>query len=47
MSSQKKVLVPGGTGAMGVYLVPELLKMGYKVDVVSLDDRESDNESLS
>lgn len=46
MSSQKKVLVPGGTGAMGVYLVPELLKMGYKVDVVSLDDRESDNESL-
>ena len=46
MSSQKKVLVPGGTGAMGVYLVPELLKMGYKVDVVSLDDHESDNESL-
>ena len=30
---KKKVLVPGGTGAMGVYLVPELLKMGYQVDV--------------
>lgn len=28
---QKKILVLGGTGAMGVYLVPELLKMGYQV----------------
>ena len=25
---QKKVLVLGGTGAMGVYVVPELLEMG-------------------
>ena len=36
--SKKKVLVPGGTGAMGVYLIPELLHLGYAVDVVSLDD---------
>ncbi len=42
----KKVLVLGGTGAMGVYLVPELLKRGYYVDVVSLDKIESDNERL-
>ncbi|MDF2925570.1 MAG: epimerase [Paenibacillaceae bacterium] len=33
----KRILVLGGTGAMGVYLVPELAAMGYKVDVVSLD----------
>lgn len=42
----KKILVPGGTGAMGVYLVPELLGLGYKVDVVSLDECESDNPDL-
>ncbi|MDY5940975.1 MAG: NAD-dependent epimerase/dehydratase family protein [Eubacteriales bacterium] len=46
MSEKKTVLVPGGTGAMGVYLVPELLKLGYKVDVVSLDDCNSDNPDL-
>ncbi len=42
----KKVLVLGATGAMGVYLVPELLKMGYQVDGVSIDDAHSDNENL-
>ena len=26
MENQKKILVLGGTGAMGVYLVPELLR---------------------
>ena len=34
----KKILVIGGTGAMGTYLVPELAKMGNRVDVVSLDN---------
>lgn len=33
----KKVLVLGGTGAMGQYLVPMLAEMNYQVDVVSLD----------
>lgn len=42
----KKVLVVGGTGAMGVYLVPELLRMGYQVDVLSLDAGISDNPNL-
>ncbi len=42
----KTVLVLGATGTMGRYLVPELLKMGYKVDAVSLDDETSDNENL-
>ena len=46
MAKQRKILVPGGTGAMGVYLVPELLRMGYSVDVVSLDDRVSFSPSL-
>lgn len=42
----KKVLVIGGTGAMGVYLVPELLSLGYAVDVLSLDERTSDTPHL-
>ena len=37
----KKVLVLGGTGAMGRYLVPILAEMDYQVDVVSLDDTAS------
>ena len=43
----KKVLVLGGTGAMGVYLVPELASMGYKVDVVSLDNVVSQNSQIT
>ena len=42
----KKVLVLGGTGAMGVYLVPKLVERGYAVDVVSLDEIESQNPNL-
>ena len=38
----KKILVLGGTGAMGSYLVPELAKAGYQVDVVSLDKGTSE-----
>ncbi len=37
---KKRVLVLGGTGAMGIYLVPYLAEMGYDVTVVSLDDCE-------
>ena len=33
----KKVLVLGSSGAMGRYLVPELVKLGYAVTGVSLD----------
>lgn len=43
----KKVLVLGGTGAMGKYLVPELILEGYRVDVVALDDVISDNPMLN
>lgn len=46
MSRSKRVLLLGGTGAMGVYLVPELLKLGYEVYVTSRSSRTSDNGSL-
>lgn len=46
MKDQKKVLILGGTGAMGTYLVPELLRMGCQVHVVSLDDRVSNDPQL-
>ena len=34
----KNVLVIGATGAMGRYLVPELINMGYKVSAIGLDE---------
>ena len=43
---KKKILLLGGTGAMGVYLAPELLSMGYEVDVVSLDNLKSEIPEL-
>jgi nucleoside-diphosphate-sugar epimerase len=39
--NSKKILVMGGTGAMGVYQVPELIEMDYQVDVVSLNKIEN------
>jgi len=35
----KKVLVLGATGAMGRYLIPELVKLGYAVTGVGLDEK--------
>lgn len=46
MENGKSVLVMGGTGAMGVYLVPELIRVGYKVDVTTRRHIESDTEGL-
>lgn len=43
----KKILVLGASGAMAHYLIPELLKMGYSVHGVSLDELESDNPNLT
>lgn len=43
---QKKALLIGGTGALGHYLTPALLEMGYKVDVVSLESMISNNPNL-
>ncbi len=41
-----RILVLGGTGAFGTYLVGELLAAGNRVDVVSLDDVVSGDERL-
>jgi nucleoside-diphosphate-sugar epimerase len=43
----RTALVLGGTGAMGVYLVPELAALGYDVRVVSLDEVVSDHPRIS
>lgn len=41
----KKVLVIGGTGAMGTYLVPKLVERGYKVDVIANDEVLPENKA--
>lgn len=43
----KKVLVLGGTGAMGRYAVPELLRLGFHVDVVALDTLPAESEHVT
>lgn len=35
----KKALLLGGTGAMGVYLAPELIKSGFRVDITTRSNR--------
>lgn len=42
----KKILVLGGTGALGVYLVEALVKAKEQVDVISLDEKTSANPLL-
>ena len=39
----KKVIVLGATGAMGRYVVPELVKRGFYVDAVTLDDVDNNS----
>ena len=43
----KKIMLLGGSGALGSYLTPMLLDMGYRVHVVSLDELQSGNENLT
>ena len=43
----KKIMLLGGSGALGSYLTPELLNMGYQVHVVSLDTLHSDGPKLT
>jgi nucleoside-diphosphate-sugar epimerase len=42
-----KVLILGGTGAMGVYLVPEMLRKGCEVHVTSRSARTANDPKLS
>ncbi|MBE6611724.1 MAG: NAD-dependent epimerase/dehydratase family protein [Ruminococcaceae bacterium] len=43
---KKKVLVIGATGALGSYVVPELLELGFAVDGITLDEVSSDHPDL-
>lgn len=47
LTDKKRILILGATGAMAVYLIPKLIKNGYIVDGVSLEDVESDNKNLT
>jgi len=42
-----KVLLLGGTGAMGVYLAPELINLGFDVFITSRSARKSDSNKLT
>lgn len=44
--SKQKILVLGGTGAMGKYVVPLLAQKGYLVDVYSMDEVKSDDPNI-
>ena len=44
---QKRILVLGGTGAMGVYLIPKLRERGFCVTCVSFDDVKSGDPDLT
>ena len=43
----QKIMLLGGSGALGSYLAPELLKMGYRVHIVSLDALSSEDPRLT
>ena len=43
---KKKVLLVGGTGAMGVYLAPELAALGYEVYITTRKERDSHDPSI-
>ena len=42
----KKILLLGGTGAMGVYLAPILAELGYEVYITSRKDQVSENSKI-
>lgn len=41
---EKQILIIGGTGAIGTYTIEELVKLGYQMDVITLDPLESTNQ---
>lgn len=46
MEDKKKILMLGGTGAMGMYLAPEMIKLGYKVYITSRKEHESTEDMI-
>lgn len=43
---EQRILILGGTGVMGSYLVPELLRRGYRVDAVCRHSMKSNDARL-
>lgn len=43
---KKRVLMLGGTGAMGMYLAPEMIKLGYQVYITSRKEHESTEDMV-
>ncbi len=43
----KKVLLIGGGGTLGTYTAEELLRLGHSVDIICLEEKTLDNESLT
>lgn len=43
---KKKILMLGGTGAMGMYLAPEMIKLGYQVYITSRKEHESTEDMV-
>ena len=46
MQKNKKVLLIGGGGTLGSYTGKELLRLGFSVDVICLEDRKTQNPQL-
>ena len=46
MQKKKKILMLGGTGAMGIYMVPEMLKLGYQVYITSRKEHKSTEDVI-
>ena len=46
MQKNKKVLLIGGGGTLGSYTGKELLRLGFSVDVICLEDRKTQNPRL-
>jgi len=44
---KKKVLLIGGGGTLGTYTAEELLRLGHSVDVICLEDKESQDSNLT
>lgn len=45
--TKKRALLLGGTGALGVYLAPQMVKDGFEVHVTSRRDRVSSTEGIT
>lgn len=46
MDNSKRVLLIAGGGTLGSYTAAELLRLGFHVDIICLEDNISDNERL-